>query len=61
MKVRDVIRRLQADGWMLVATKGSHRQYEHPIKSGKVTIPGHPNDDLAPKTLASIMRQAGLK
>ena len=61
MKVRDVIRRLQADGWMLVATKGSHRQYEHPIKSGKVTIPGHPNNDLAPKTLASIMRQAGLK
>ncbi len=61
MKVRDVIRQLQADGWVLVATKGSHRQYEHPTKLGKVTIPGHPNDDLAPKTLASIMRQAGLR
>ena len=61
MKVRDVIRKLQADGWVLVATKGSHRQYEHPTKLGKVTVPGHPNDDLAPKTLASVMRQAGLK
>lgn len=61
MKVRDVIKRLQTDGWVLVATKGSHRQYEHPIKPGKVTIPGHPNDDLAPKTLASILRQAGLR
>ncbi len=61
MKVRDVMHKLQADGWVLVATKGSHRQYEHPTKLGKVTLPGHPNDDLAPKTLASVLRQAGLK
>ena len=61
MKVRDVMRKLHNDGWVLVATKGSHRQYEHPTKLGKVTLPGHLNDDLAPKTLASVLRKAGLK
>jgi predicted RNA binding protein YcfA (HicA-like mRNA interferase family) len=61
VKVRDVIKRLEADGWYWVATKGSHRQYEHPTKVGKVTVPGKLNNDLAPGTLASIFRQAGLK
>jgi predicted RNA binding protein YcfA (HicA-like mRNA interferase family) len=61
MKIRDVIKLIQADGWYLVATKGSHRQYKHPIKSGRVTIAGHPNHDLAPGTLNSIFKQARLK
>jgi predicted RNA binding protein YcfA (HicA-like mRNA interferase family) len=47
MKVRDIIRLLEQDGWYLKATKGSHRQYKHPTKPGRVTLPGHPGDDLA--------------
>lgn len=61
MKVREVIKLLEADGWHLVATKGSRRQYKHPIKSGRVTIAGHSGDDLAPGTLNSIVKQARLK
>lgn len=61
MKVRDVIKLIETDGWYLVATKGSHRQYKHPVKPGRVTIAGHPNDDLAPGTLNSILKQAQLK
>ena len=60
MKVRDVIKQIEADGWYLVATRGSHRQYKHPAKSGRVTIAGHPGDDLAPGTLNSAMKQAQL-
>ena len=61
MKVRDIIKMIEADGWYLVATKGSHRQYKHPSKPGRVTIAGHPGDDLAPGTLNSILKQAQLK
>lgn len=61
MKVREVIRLLGADGWVLVATRGSHRQYKHPTKPGRVTVPGHMNDDLATGTMHSILKQAGLK
>ena len=61
MTVRDVIRLIEADGWVLIATRGSHRQYKHPTKPGRVTIAGHPKDDLAPGTLNSILRQARLK
>ena len=61
MKVREVIRKLEDDGWYLVATRGSHRQYKHPTKLGRVTIAGHPSDDLAPGTLNSIRKQAGWK
>jgi predicted RNA binding protein YcfA (HicA-like mRNA interferase family) len=61
MKVRDIIRVLEQDGWYLKATKGSHRQYKHPTKAGRVTLPGHPGDDLAPGTLNSVLKQAGLK
>ena len=61
VKVRDVIKLIQLDGWYLVVTKGSHRQYKHLIKPGRVTIAGHPNDDLAPGTLSSILKQAKLK
>jgi predicted RNA binding protein YcfA (HicA-like mRNA interferase family) len=61
MKVREVIKMIEADGWILVATKGSHRQYRHSYKKGLVTIAGHLNDDLAKGTLNSIFKQAGLK
>ena len=61
MKVRDAIKMIEADGWYLVKTKGSHQQYKHQIKPGRVTIAGHPNDDLAPGTLNSILKQAKLK
>jgi predicted RNA binding protein YcfA (HicA-like mRNA interferase family) len=59
-KVREVIRLLLDDGWTLVAQTGSHRQFKHPTKPGRVTVAGHPNDDLAPGTLKSIWRQARL-
>jgi predicted RNA binding protein YcfA (HicA-like mRNA interferase family) len=61
MKVRDIIKMIEEDGWYLVATKGSHRQYKHLTKSGRVTIAGHLSDDLAPGTLNSIMKQAKLR
>jgi len=61
MKVRDVLRLLNEDGWYHVATEGSHRQYKHPTKAGRVTVPGKPNDELPPGTLNSILKQAGLK
>jgi predicted RNA binding protein YcfA (HicA-like mRNA interferase family) len=61
MKVRDVIRLIEGDGWSLVATRGSHRQFKHPGKPGRVTVAGKPSDDLAPGTLNSILKQAGLK
>ena len=60
MKVREAIREIEADGWRLAGVKGDHRQYRHPTKKGRVTVPGHPNDDLAPKTRDSIFQQAGL-
>ncbi|MBP3974536.1 type II toxin-antitoxin system HicA family toxin [Pseudoxanthomonas spadix] len=61
MKVSEILRLLQDDGWFLAATRGSHRQYKHPSKPGRVTVPGKPADDLAPGTLSSILKQAGLK
>ena len=61
MKVRDVLKLLKDDGWYLVVTEGSHRQFKHPKKTGRVTVPGKPNDDLPIRTLNSILRQAGLK
>jgi predicted RNA binding protein YcfA (HicA-like mRNA interferase family) len=51
---------LEADGWYLVSTKGSHRQYKHPSKPGRVTIAGQLKDDLAPGTLNSVLKQAQL-
>lgn len=50
---------LADDGWYLVATKGSHRQFKHPTKPGRVTVAGKPSDDLAPGTLSSILKQSG--
>ena len=61
MKIREVIRTIEKDGWVLSRTRGSHRQYRHPEKPGTVTIAGHPGDDVHPKTARSIFRQAGLK
>ena len=61
MKVRDIIKLIEADGWYIVVTKGSHRQYKHPKKAGRVTIAGHPSDEMAPGTLNSVLKQAQLK
>jgi len=61
MKVRDIIRLLEGEGWFLVATRGSHRQYKHPVRPGRVTVAGKPSDDLASGTLNSILKQSGLK
>ena len=60
MTVREAIRMVEADGWYPIKSKGGHRQFKHPSKSGRVTIPGHPGNELPPGTLASIKRQAGL-
>lgn len=60
MKVRELLRLLEDDDWYLARTRGSHRQYKHPTKPGVVTLPGKPNDDLAPGTLNSVLKQAGL-
>jgi len=61
MKVREVIRLLQDDRWYLVAVNGSHRQFKHPWKPGRVTVSGNLGDDMPKGTLASVLRQAGLK
>ncbi|MBL9081328.1 MAG: type II toxin-antitoxin system HicA family toxin [Planctomycetales bacterium] len=61
MKVRDLIRMIESDGWVHVRTRGSHRQFKHPSKPGLVTVPGKPSDELAPGTLNNILKQAHLK
>jgi len=60
MKVRDVIKLVEEDGWYLVKTEGSHRQYKHPNKPGRVTIAGHPSKEVPPGTLLSIIKQSQL-
>jgi predicted RNA binding protein YcfA (HicA-like mRNA interferase family) len=61
MKVRDLLKLVEADGWRLVRTKGSHRQFRHPSKHGTVTIAGNPGIDVPIGTLNSVLKQAGLK
>lgn len=61
MKFREVIRAIEQDGWRFHSQKGSHAQYVHPIKAGRVTVAGKPGDDVHPKTLADIFRQAGME
>ncbi len=61
IKVRDTIRMIEKDGWYLVPARGGHRQYKHPTKRGRVTIPGKAGKDVPPGTLNSILKQAGLK
>ena len=60
MKVREILKLLDKDGWRQVRQKGSHRQLQHDSKPGTVTVAGKSNDDINPKTLKSILRQAGL-
>ena len=60
-KVRDAVRLIERGGWRLARTRGSHRHYHHPEKPGTVTVPGHPSDDLHPKTWRAILRQAGIQ
>ncbi len=60
MNSREIIKALQSDGWLEVAQKGSHKQFKHPTKPGRVTVP-HPLKDVPPGTLRSIEKQAGLK
>ena len=61
MKIREVIKLLEDDGWYLIRTRGDHRQYKHPVKKGLVTISGKLSDDVGKGTLNSIQKQAGLK
>jgi predicted RNA binding protein YcfA (HicA-like mRNA interferase family) len=61
VKVKEIIKMLKADGWYLVTTQGSHRQFKNLTKLGRVTIPGKLSDDLTPGTQNSILKQAGLK
>lgn len=58
--VRELLRLLADDGWVLVSTKGSHRRFRHPTKPGKVTVAGRPSGHVPPKTERSILEQAGL-
>jgi predicted RNA binding protein YcfA (HicA-like mRNA interferase family) len=59
--VRDIIKLIEADGWAWVTTRGSHRQYKHHTKAGRVTVAGKPREEVAPGTENSILKQAGLK
>jgi predicted RNA binding protein YcfA (HicA-like mRNA interferase family) len=61
MKVREIIAKLEADGWRLVRTRGSHRQFRHPIKAGTVTVAGKSSVEMPVGTLGSIWKQAGWK
>ncbi|MFZ2726616.1 MAG: type II toxin-antitoxin system HicA family toxin [Methylococcaceae bacterium] len=61
MKISEILILLKKEGWYLVATKGSHRQFKHPIKTGRVTVSGKPSDDVAIGTLNSILKQAQIK
>jgi len=61
MKTKEVIGILLEDGWFVVNQKGSHRQFKHPAKKGRVTVAGALNEDMNPKTLKSIFKQAGLE
>ncbi len=59
--MREVISLIESDGCYPIKSKGGHRQYKHPTKKGRVTVPGNQGDELAPGTLNSILKQAGLK
>ncbi len=61
MKVADAVKMVEANGWYLHSQRGSHRQFKHPTKPGRVTIAGRRSKELAPATVNSIMKQAGLR
>lgn len=60
MHSKEVIKRIESDGWQLIRTKGSHHHFKHPEKAGLVTVP-HPKGDLPKGTVNNIFKQAGLK
>jgi predicted RNA binding protein YcfA (HicA-like mRNA interferase family) len=61
VKIRDLIRLLESDGWVIARTRGRHRQFKHPTKAGLVTVAGQAGDEIAKGTLNSVLKQAGLK
>jgi len=61
VRVKKLIKLIEKDGWVQVRTRGSHRQFKHPIKPGGVTVSGKSNVDIPPGTLNSALKQAGLK
>jgi len=61
MKVKELLKLLEENGWQLVRTKGSHRQYKHPNKSGTITVAGKPSIEVPKGTLNAILKQTGLK
>jgi predicted RNA binding protein YcfA (HicA-like mRNA interferase family) len=61
MKVRELLKQLREEGWIVDRTRGSHRQLLHPTKPGIVTVSGNLSDDIHPKTLKSVLRQSGLE
>jgi len=61
LKVKDIIKKIEKDGWVLARTRGSHRQFHHPSKPGTVTIAGKESIDMPPGTLNNVLKQAGLK
>lgn len=61
MKVREVIRLLEYDGWVTIVSRSGHRQFKHPTKPGRVTVSGNLGDDMPKGTFASVKRQAGLR
>ena len=61
MKVKELLKLVEADGWFLVRVKGSHRQFHHPVKSGTVTIAGKESVEMPKGTANSVLKQAGIK
>jgi predicted RNA binding protein YcfA (HicA-like mRNA interferase family) len=61
MKVKELIKLIEEDGWVQVRMRGSHRQFRNPNKLGTVTVSGKPNVDVPPGTINSVLKQAGLK
>ena len=61
LKVKELIKALENDGWYLARTRGGHRQFRHPSKGGTVTVAGKPSVDVPPGTLSAILKQTGLK
>lgn len=61
MKIKEILKILEQDGWYYVHTKGSHRKFHHPIKKGAVTVAGKPSSDVHPEILNSILKQAQIK
>ena len=61
MKVRELVKMIERDGWMQVRTRGSHRQFKHPVKPGTVTVSGKAGIDVPPGILNNVLKQAGLK